>query len=136
MPSVRLKKDDLENLLIKLRDGHDVESAGAALGLSEGEIGIAKGKHGSEIATAYKTATARLRDRIMDKALLDDDNATLLKLLEQRERQTDNADPITLIERIIVHTSCPHCGRTADLKNIKKPPVKTAEKIAPVEVGI
>ena len=39
MPSERLSKDDRESLLIKLRDGHDLESAGAALGLNKKQIG-------------------------------------------------------------------------------------------------
>ena len=136
MPSPRIKKADRENLLIKLRDGHDVESAAEALGLSEGQIGVAKGKYGAEIAAAFKIGTARLRDRIMETALADDNPAIMLKLLEQREKQTDNEDPIILVERVIVQASCPHCGHTPGLKNINKPPVKTAEKIAPVEVGI
>jgi len=117
MPSLRLKKDDRENLLTKLRDGHDLESAGAALGLSEGEIGIAKDKYGTEMATAFKTGTARLRARIMDTALSDDNAAILLKLLEQREKQIDNADPITVIERVILEGCCIHCGKSPGIKN-------------------
>lgn len=130
MPSIRINKKDMESLLTKLRDGHDVESAGAALGLSEGEIRIAKGKHGTEMATAFKTGTARLRARIMDTALTDDDSATLLKLLEKREKQASQADPITLVERIIVQMqSCPHCdnllGNPILKANDKEPSTET-----------
>lgn len=117
MPSARLSKDDRKNLLVKLRDGHDLESAGAALELSEGEIGIAKDKYATEIATAFKTGTARLRARIMDTALSDDNAAILLKLLEQREKQTDNTDPITVIERVILEGHCVHCGAQPGISN-------------------
>ena len=111
MPSIRLSKIDRENLLTKLCDGHDLESAGAALELTEAQIGLARGKYGTEIAIAFKTGTGKLRAKIMQNALDDDDPAILLKLLEQREKQTESsADPITLVERIIVPMSeCPHC---------------------------
>ena len=111
MPSVRLSKNDRESLLMKLRDGHDVESAGAALGLSEGQIRVAKDKYGSEISAAFKTGTARIRARIMDTALSEDNAAILLKLLEQRERQIDIGDPITKVERVILVGTCIHCNQ-------------------------
>lgn len=118
MPSVRLSKKDKESLLTKLRDGHDLESAGAALGLTEGQIGVAQGKHGPEMVKAFKTGTARLRARIMEAALDDNNTATLLRLLEQREKQSEQADPITLVERIIVSATCQHCGKyTGDVGN-------------------
>lgn len=110
MPSVRISTKEKESLLTKLKDGHDVGSAGAVLGLTEGQIGLAQGKFVSEIDAAFKTGTARLRARIMDTALTVDDSATLLKLLEKREKQASQADPITLVERVIVQMqSCPHC---------------------------
>ena len=111
MPSIRLSKIDRENLLTKLCDGHDLESAGAALELTEAQIGLARGKYGTEIAIAFKTGTGKLRAKIMQNALDDDDPAILLKLLEQREKQTESsADPITLVERVIINMfSCPHC---------------------------
>jgi len=112
MPSIRISKDDRKNLLAKLRDGHDLESAGAALGLSEGEIGIAKDKYGPEIAAAFKVGTARLRARIMDSALSNDNSAILLKLLELRGKEAESTDPITLVERIIIPmTACPRCDQ-------------------------
>ncbi len=110
MPSIRLSKDDRESLLTKLKDGHDVESAGAGLGLSEAQIGLAQDKYGDEIASAFKTGTAKLRARIMETALSDDNSSVLLKLLEQREVQTRNADPITLVERVIIFGACKNCG--------------------------
>jgi len=110
MPSIRLSKDDRESLLTKLKDGHDVESAGAGLGLSEAQIGLAQDKYGDEIASAFKTGTARLRARIMDTALSDDNASILLKLLEQREKQSEQANPITVIERVIIAGNCIHCG--------------------------
>ena len=111
MPSIRLNKNDRENLLVKLKDGHDLESAGASLGLSGAQIDLARDSFGDEIATAFKTGTGKLKAKIMQNALDEDNSAVLLKLLEQREKQTESsADPITLVERVIVNmSSCPHC---------------------------
>jgi len=120
MPSVRLSKNDRESLLTKLRDGHDVDSAGAALGLSEGEIKLFKDRYGPDIDTAFATGTSRLRARIMESALSNDNTATLLKMLEQRERDIDHADPISLVQRIITYARCENCGHTPGLA-VEKP---------------
>ena len=135
MPSVRLNKKDKESLLSKLQNGHDLESAGAALGLTEAQIEVAQGKYGNEIAAAFKTGTARLRARIMDTALTVDDSATLLKLLEKREKQASQADPITLVERVIVQMqSCPHCDNLLGnpILEDKEPSAETDDNLPPV----
>ena len=111
MPSIRLNKKDRENLLFKLRAGHDLESSGASLGLSGAQIDLARDSFGDEIAKAFKTGTGKLKAKIMQNALDEDNSAVLLKLLEQREKQAESsADPITKVERVIVNmSSCPHC---------------------------
>ena len=120
MPSIRLNKNDRENLLVKLKDGHDLESAGASLGLSGAQIDLARDSFGDEIATAFKTGTGKLKAKIMQNALDEDNSAVLLKLLEQREKQAESsADPITLVERVIVNMpSCPHCDHLTSSTSI------------------
>ena len=120
MPSIRLSRDDRESLLTKLKDGHDVESAGAGLGLSEAQIELAQDKYGDKIASAFRTGTARLRARIMDTALSDDNSSVLLKLLEQRETQTSKTVPITLIERVIIDGTCQHCGKQNNYQHTRE----------------
>ena len=111
MPSIRLNKKDRENLLFKLKDGHDLESAGASLGLSGAQIDLARDSFGEALAKAFKTGTGKLKAKIMQNALDEDNSAVLLKLLEQREKQAESsADPITKVERVIVPMyECPHC---------------------------
>ena len=129
MPSTRLNKNDRERLLAKLQEGHDVESAGAALGLSDDQIRLARDKYGAEIATSFKTGTAKLRARIMETALSDDNSSVLLKLLEQREVQTRDADPITRVERVIIYGSCKNCGSLPG-KEIKDKKLSKAHNFA------
>ena len=112
MPSPRLSKALREDLLGKLRDGHDLESAAAALRITEKQIEVVRDKLGTEIATARRTGTAKLRALILDRALSADDVSALLKLLETREREAEaDPQPITLIKHIIIEPLCPHCGK-------------------------
>lgn len=110
MPSVRLTKKDRESLLSKLRDGFDLQSAGADLGLTEAQLGVAKGKYGLEMDKAYDVGTGKLKVKIMQHALDTVNPSVLLKLLELREKESEKTDPITLVERIIIPGRCPHCG--------------------------
>ncbi len=75
MPRPRLSKALREELLTKLRNGHDLEAAAAALGISEKQIDAAGAKLAAEIGEAYKICTARLRARIMESALSGDNAA-------------------------------------------------------------
>ena len=115
MPSARLTKSDREALLNKIRNGYGLESAGASLGLSEAQIELARGKYRVEVDEAFSIATSRINDLALGKAISDNNAAPLVKMLERRERQTDkdNADPITLIEMVILEGCCVHCGAAA-----------------------
>ncbi len=122
MPSVRLSKDDLKSLLNKLRDGHDAESAGAILGLSEAQVGLAKGKYGAEIAAAFRIGTGKLKGRVMDIGLSQDNASVLLKLLEQRETKSAVDSEVTLVERVIITARCERCGHIPSLQPQKPSP--------------
>ncbi len=112
MPSARLSKALREELLGKLREGHDLESAAAALGITEKQIQAVRDKLGTEIATARRTGTAKLRALILERALSDDNVGVLLKIWETREREAEaDPQPITLIKHIIIEPVCPHCGK-------------------------
>ena len=113
MPSARLSKALREELLGKLREGHDLESAAAALGITEKQIQAVRDKLGTEIATARRTGTAKLRALILERALSDDNVGVLLKIWEIREREAEaDPQPITLIKHIIIEPLCPHCGKS------------------------
>ena len=116
MPAIRVTKHERESLLKMLRAGHDVDSAGAVLGLTTGQMKVAMAQYQTQISQAFKTGTARLRAQIMDNALSDNNAPILLKLLEQREKETALSNPITHIERVIMHqhyhiVTCAHCGK-------------------------
>ena len=112
MPSPRHSKIQRKEFLAKLSAGHDQGSAAAALGLGEGQIKAGGSKLQVEIATAFRTGTSRLRAKIMETALSDDNSAVLMKLLEQRTaiQEFENGG-ITRIERVIFNGRCHHCGR-------------------------
>jgi hypothetical protein len=114
MPSARLSRAWREELLTKLRNGHDLEVAAAALGIDEKQIDAAGVKLAAEIGEAYKIGTARLRARIMESALSGDNAAVLMKLLEQREAAQAAGEAgaqITEIRHVIIEPVCPHCGK-------------------------
>ena len=71
--------------IVVVRAGHDVESAMAALGITEAGIAAGGDKLMAEIAAAFRAGTARLRGKIMEGALSTDNIAILMKLLEQRQ---------------------------------------------------
>ena len=138
MPSVRLSKKEKESLLDKLRAGFDLVSAGASVGLSDAQIGVAQGKHGAAMDKAFETGTARLKAKIMQHALDTVNPAVLLKLLELREKESLQADPITLVERVIVQMqSCPHCDNLLGnpILEDKEPSTETDDNLPPVDAA-
>ena len=138
MPSVRLTRDERENLLDKLRAGFDLESAGAVLGLSEAQLKLARGKYGPEMDQAFEVGTGKLKVKIMQHALDTVNPAVLLKLLELREKESEQVDPITLVERIIIQR-CPNCsaqsaiGQPILIADDKEPPTETDDSLPPVD---
>jgi hypothetical protein len=74
-----------DELLGKIRDGHDPESACAALGITRDQIAAGGDELKDEISEAFRAGTARLRGKIMEGALSSDNVGILMKLLEQRQ---------------------------------------------------
>ena len=117
MPSTRLSRARREELLTKLRNGHDLEAAAAALGIGEKQIDAAGSKLAGEIDQAFKIGTSRLRSRLLELSLSNQDASALARLLDKREQQAEAVAPdITLIRRVIVSARCPHCGHRPVLK--------------------
>ncbi len=111
MPSTPLSKAWREELLTKLRNGHDLEAAAAALGIGEKQIDAAGSKLAAEIGEAFKIGTSRLRSRLLELSLSNQDASALARLLDKREQQAEAVAPgITLIRRVIVSARCPRCG--------------------------
>lgn len=75
-----------DKLLGKIRGGHDLESACAALNLSPKTV-RADEKLAGEIAEAFRTGTAKLRARVLQGALDNNDLRVLSQLLERREQE-------------------------------------------------
>ena len=114
MPSARLSKALREELLTKLRNGHDLEAAAAALGIGEKQIDAAGAKLAAEIGTS------RLRSRLLELSLSNQDASALARLLDKREQQAEAVAPdITLIRRVIVSARCPHCGKRPVVRDDK-----------------
>ncbi len=112
MPSARLSKALREELLTKLRNGHDLKAAAAALGIGEKQIDAAGSKLAGEIDQAFKIGTSRLRSRLLELSLSNQDASALARLLDKREQQAEAVAPgITLIRRVIVSARCPYCGK-------------------------
>ncbi len=74
-----------DELLGKIRDGHDPESACTALGITRDQIAAGSDELKDEISEAFRAGTARLRGKIMEGALSSDNVGVLMKLLEQRQ---------------------------------------------------
>jgi hypothetical protein len=74
-----------DELLGKIRDGHDPESACTALGITRDQIAAGGDELKDEISEAFRAGTARLRGKIMEGALSSDNVGILMKLLEQRQ---------------------------------------------------
>jgi hypothetical protein len=81
-----LKAETKTKLLGLVKAGHDLESACAALNLSPGTIRKDK-KLAGEIAEAFLVGTARLRARLFQSALDNNDTKILGQMLEQREAE-------------------------------------------------
>ncbi len=117
MPSARLSRTRREELLTKLRNGHDLEAAAAALGIGEKQIDAAGAKLAAEIGEAYKIGTSRLRSRLLELSLSNQDASALARLLDKREQHAEAVAPdITLIRRVIVSARCARCGHRPALK--------------------
>ena len=126
MPSPRLSKALREELLTKLRNGHDLEAAAAALGIGEKQIDAAGDKLAGEIGEAFKVGTSRLRSRLLELSLSNQDASALARLLDKREQQAEAAAPeITLIRHVIVSARCARCGHRPAL-NSQPPTPKDA----------
>ncbi len=112
MPSARLSRARREELLTKLRNGHDLEAAAAALGIGGKQIDAAGAKLAGEIGEAFKIGTSRLRSRLLELSLSNQDASALARLFDKREQQAEAVAPgITLIRHEIVSARCPHCGK-------------------------
>jgi len=136
MPSARLSKKEKESLLTKLKDGFDLKSAGADLGLTEAQIGLAQGKHGAAMDKAFDVGTGKLKVKIMQHALDTVNPAVLLKLLELREKESEKTDPITLVERVIVQMqSCPHCDNLLGNPILEDKEPSTEKVKLPIALG-
>ena len=109
-----VSREQLDALLSKLRSGHDLEAAASALGLSGEQLSVIRAEHVAEIKSAFLTGSGRLRSKIMDAALADDNAGVLLKLLEYRDLQFQEKESIGIIERIIIDApaECQYCGRS------------------------
>ncbi len=90
-----LTDDQRHELLGLLRDGHDVESGCATLGIGADAIAGNDGLK-DEIAAAFKTGTAKLRGQILQSALSQQNTAAMLKMLEAREAQQSAANETTI----------------------------------------
>lgn len=85
LPSVSLPEEKRDELLGKIRDGHDLESACTALGITDDQIAAGGDELKTAISGAFRAGTARLRGKIMEGALSSDNVGILMKLLEQRQ---------------------------------------------------
>ncbi len=85
LPSASLPDEKRDELLGKIRDGHDPESACTALGITRDQIAAGGDELKDEISEAFRAGTARLRGKIMEGALSSDNVGILMKLLEQRQ---------------------------------------------------
>ena len=83
---------DFTTLLQMIRDGHDQEAAAAALGLSKEDLDAGGDELTAEISAAFAVGSARLRSKVMEGALTDEDNSVLLRLLEKREQRQQALD--------------------------------------------
>jgi hypothetical protein len=81
-----LVPDARAKLLGKIRAGHDLESACAVLNLQPQEL-CKDVKLMAEVNAAFKTGTSKLRARLLDGALKNNDLRVLSTLLEERERE-------------------------------------------------
>ncbi len=85
LPSASLPEEKRAELLARIADGHDVETACAALGITEEQIAEGGDNLKAEISGAFKTGTARLRSRLLETALDKQDVSALARLLDKRE---------------------------------------------------
>lgn len=108
----RLSKAQREELLGKLRNGHDVEAASAALEITENQIKASGSKLAADIAAAYRTGTARLRARLLELSLTNEDASALARLVDRREQQVASAGETGIVEvrRVIISAVCESCG--------------------------
>ncbi len=82
LPSASLPEEKRDELLGKIRDGHDLESACTALGITDDQIAAGGDELKTAISGAFRAGTARLRGKIMEGALSSDNVGILMKLLE------------------------------------------------------
>ena len=112
----RLTKALRTALLDKLRNGHDIDSSCLALGITEAQLEAGGAALAKETAKAYRTGTSRLKARLLELSLSNQDANVLSKLVDKRElADTSGSDTITVIERIVVNPPCPACGAVQPL---------------------
>ncbi len=147
LPSASLPEEKRAELLARIADGHDVETACAALGISEDQIVAAGDELKAEISGAFKTGTARLRSRLLETALDKQDVSALARLLDKREaiekaQVAEDADEMSNFETcrrilfmlaqsmaddaekekwmaLVLRARCEHCGQ---FPYVPKPP--------------
>lgn len=114
----RLTKDLRQKLLGKLRNGHDIASASASLDVTEAQVKAAGAKLQTEVAAAFKVGTGKLRARLLELSLSNEDASALSRLLDRREQSeqaTASNNPITRIERVVITAECEKCGHRPSL---------------------
>lgn len=139
MANESLSEAQRNDLLARIADGHDVETACAALGISEDQIVAAGDELKAEISGAFKTGTARLRSRLLETALDKQDVGALARLLDKREaiekaQVAEDADEMSNFETcrrilfmlaqsmaddaerekwmaLVLRARCEHCGQ-------------------------
>ena len=85
LPSASIPDEKRAELLDKISNGHDLESACAALDISESQLTAGGAKLKADISRAFRAGTAKLRGKIMEGALSSDNVSVLMKLLEARQ---------------------------------------------------
>jgi hypothetical protein len=102
-----------------------LEGASASLGLTEAQIELARNKYGAEISNAFKVGTARLRARLIELTLDNEDVNALARVLDKRETAQIAGEEPTVIKHVVVPAICQSCGGPAVLPH-ELPPSRSA----------
>ena len=121
----RLTKALRTALLDKLSNAHDIDSSCAALGVTEAQLEAGGAQLERDIDAAYRRGTSKLRARLLELSLSNQDANVLSKLVDKRElADTSGSETITVIERIVVNPPCWKCGAVQPLPTVGKPPAR------------
>ncbi len=78
----RLTKALREELLARLRNGHELDSAASTLGITEAQLEAGGAALAKETAAAYRIGTGKLKARSLELSLSREDGAALAKLVD------------------------------------------------------